>query len=811
MILNSISLENIRSYKNGEIEFPRGITLFQGDIGTGKSSVLMAVEFALFGLGSQKADALLKTKAKDGSVTLNFEGNETQYQIKRTLKRGKNSVTQDTGYIISNGVKENLSASELKPRVLQILKFNEPPDPRSESRIYRYAVFTPQEEMKSVLKDPSKRLETLRKAFGIEDYKIAVDNARYTAGKIEFRMNEAKMGFKDIDVLQEKLKENTNELNVTKTKLAEQKTKIKSVKDELESIKKQLQDLQNKTKEKIQLESEIERLTSEIENKNSNLQSISEQLESENEELSGVIEESNELKQIKKPTTKTIKQLDKEIKTAKNDGDKLISIKSDIKSLSKSIQDLSKKLFIDKETNESALHAKIKNLESEIKKNQQEFDDNKKTLRNNERSESKLESDMESLTKNLHELAEAGAKCPVCENPLDESHVEHLEKERKEKLKQNKSMLEKIQNKITEISNIQESLEEQINQKKKERSELENQIPILAEIKTKSNDLHSMEEEASKLEKLTEIIEEKDFANTGEFEDNESYLTALRSELAKYEESRGEIKKLEKKAATKQKKVTSLEKKKVTLSSTISALQKSLPQKKNKLSAFQEIENQISMLQKNESQSSSEKSMLEKELGSIEANVDNLNKESDRLNGEIKSAERFEQKYSLLSNYNEWITDFFIPTVELVERQIMISIQQDFNKTYQNWFSMMIEDPTKQSRIDEDFTPLVEQDGVLLPTDYFSGGEKTSIALAYRLTLNTLMRQETDSLKSNLLILDEPTDGFSKSQLYKIRPILQELNSQQIILVSHERELESYVENIFRVTKENGLSNVTRL
>ena len=216
-------------------------------------------------------------------------------------------------------------------------------------------------------------------------------------------------------------------------------------------------------------------------------------------------------------------------------------------------------------------------------------------------------------------------------------------------------------------------------------------------------------------------------------------------------------------------------------------------------------------MQENESQISEEKSSLETELGSIEANLENLNKESDRLHSEIKSAEKYEQRYKKLSNYNEWINDFFVPTVELIEKQIMISIQQDFNKTYQNWFSMMIEDPTKESRIDEDFTPLVEQDGVLLPTDYFSGGEKTSIALAYRLTLNTLMRQETDSLKSNLLILDEPTDGFSKSQIYKIRPILQELNSQQIILVSHERELESYVDNIFRINKENGISTVTRL
>ncbi len=95
--------------------------------------------------------------------------------------------------------------------------------------------------------------------------------------------------------------------------------------------------------------------------------------------------------------------------------------------------------------------------------------------------------------------------------------------------------------------------------------------------------------------------------------------------------------------------------------------------------------------------------------------------------------------------------------------------------------------------------------------EHLSGGEKTSIALAYRLTLNSLIRKETESLKSNLLILDEPTYGFSKSQLSKVRTTLNELKSEQIILVSHEKELEGYVQNVFHVTKENGLSKISKI
>ena len=110
--------------------------------------------------------------------------------------------------------------------------------------------------------------------------------------------------------------------------------------------------------------------------------------------------------------------------------------------------------------------------------------------------------------------------------------------------------------------------------------------------------------------------------------------------------------------------------------------------------------------------------------------------------------------------------------------------------------------------MDEDFTPILEQDGYEQDFNNLSGGEQTSISLAYRLSLNTMMRKTTESLKSNLLILDEPTDGFSKNQLAKVKNVLRELDSEQIILVSHEKELETYVDNVFQISKSEGYSKI---
>lgn len=70
------------------------------------------------------------------------------------------------------------------------------------------------------------------------------------------------------------------------------------------------------------------------------------------------------------------------------------------------------------------------------------------------------------------------------------------------------------------------------------------------------------------------------------------------------------------------------------------------------------------------------------------------------------------------------------------------------------------------------------------------------------------VKQQVMILRSSLLILDEPTDGFSSNQLYKLRDILLDTRCEQIIMVSHEKELEGFVDSICRVTKQNGVSKV---
>ena len=92
-----------------------------------------------------------------------------------------------------------------------------------------------------------------------------------------------------------------------------------------------------------------------------------------------------------------------------------------------------------------------------------------------------------------------------------------------------------------------------------------------------------------------------------------------------------------------------------------------------------------------------------------------------------------------------------------------------------------------------------------------SGGEKTAIALAYRLALNQVINNLVSTIKTkDLIILDEPTDGFSEEQLDRLKVVLDELQIKQIIIVSHEAKVEGFVDNVIRIEKKNHVSKVFR-
>lgn len=246
MLIHSLHLKNIRSYVDEEITLPEGRILLAGDIGSGKSTILLALEFALFGIqrGELSGSSLLRHGSRTGSVTLNVRIANKDVSITRALKRTDNGVNQGTGSLTVDGFTTELTAQELKSKVLELLSY-----PQSllkgKGPLFRYTVYTPQEEMKAILSDDAdSRLDTLRKLFDIDKYKRIRENAllllrdlRREETDLKARAEELSKELGDEVRINEELKKAT-------TSLAAQEEAAKRAKTALDERRKLLEALE---------------------------------------------------------------------------------------------------------------------------------------------------------------------------------------------------------------------------------------------------------------------------------------------------------------------------------------------------------------------------------------------------------------------------------------------------------------------------------------------------------------------------------------------------------------------------------------
>ncbi len=672
MIIKKLKLENIRSYKDQIIDFPPGKTLFEGDIGSGKSTLLMAIEFGFFGLGSEKAASLLRAGETKGFVGLQFESDGMEYLVNRHLVRKKNSIGQEDCVLKTPEETKYYSATEIKEKILEILNFNEPPDPKAQSVIYRYAIYTPQEEMKAILSyNPDQRLQTLRKAFGIEDYKTAGENTKGLSNEIRLRSKEFAAMALEIQSLQDKVK-------ALKSSISQKRGELENVVEDRRKMTELLQS-QRTTRDDLRSSQLV---------------------------LKGETGKADALYAL-------VAEKEREIKAAQ---EQLVSNKSRIRIIQPKISEM-KGLVNPSELAMKELKVEVQKLEGELVILQE------------------LETKISVKFSDYKSILEKGV-CPTCDTRIESGRfsdlVLHKEKDLEETHARVLSCTEKLQ-----------------------------KTKIVFERKVEFDQTQT---------RLNDYVK-----NLSEYEEN------TRIWQAKFEEAS-----------------SALEKASAELGIVKVSVQK-----------LQEVNADLDNLERRITKSEEELGRLEDIASTAKANITDW--ERQKREHEESIAKKLEDKArsDKLNEYQIWVQDYFLPTLELVEKHVMLNINQEFDSQFQRWFGMLVEDPGKQAKVDEEFTPVVQQDGIDQDVSYLSGGEKTSIALAYRLALNAIVRRVSTGMKSNLLILDEPTDGFSKEQLSKVREILDELNSPQIILVSHERELESFADQVIRVSKTNGVSSIT--
>ena len=202
----------------------------------------------------------------------------------------------------------------------------------------------------------------------------------------------------------------------------------------------------------------------------------------------------------------------------------------------------------------------------------------------------------------------------------------------------------------------------------------------------------------------------------------------------------------------------------------------------------------------------SQERLAEIKTAELKKEIELLLRQIGGLREKIKKTEEIKKQLNYLAEIESWISKKFIPLISLIERNVMIKLKKQFSELFSEWFSMLVSE-VFNAKLDDNFTPIIEQQDYEIDYNYLSGGERTAVALAYRLALNQVINSLLSKIKTkDIVVLDEPTDGFSSQQLDKLRDVLNQLNVKQLIIVSHEQKIESFVENIIRFKKVNGIS-----
>src|SRR3989344_4216308 len=166
-----------------------------------------------------------------------------------------------------------------------------------------------------------------------------------------------------------------------------------------------------------------------------------------------------------------------------------------------------------------------------------------------------------------------------------------------------------------------------------------------------------------------------------------------------------------------------------------------------------------------------------------------LQKQIFDLENEIKHIQEIEKKLNHMRELEFWLNNKFIELVLYTEKNVMLKLREEFSQLFSEWFSILVPDSINV-RLDESFSPIIQQNDYELEYNYLSGGERTAVALAYRLALNQVI--------NSLLIK------------IQIRDVLNQLKVKQLILVSHEQKIEGFVDNILHFKKIDGITEVEK-
>lgn len=516
-MLQSVELVNFLSHSNTKLSFDRGVTVFVGQNGAGKSSVIDGITFALFGEHIRKSTkGLLRRGSNQAYVKVNFTIREREFEAVRKIDSKGTSSAQLCEK--KNGEMVPLAAGERK-------QFGESMTKEIENLVgldfekLKVASIVQQGELQSIIEaDPKKFKELVNAIIGID--------------KLDSAHNFMK---KSIDVFRESVKSN---LGHDDTSISTLQTRNEFLTKEIASLEPQKRKLEE---EKASHEKEFSSIQKKIEEDTPKELKIH-QIEARKEEL---------VKYVRDKIVDFKRELvEKEKKLAESTNSlSIISLKSQVETDSRQVQNELERL----RTESKEIVKKIGKIQShqELAEKLHLYDGkcpvcNSKVDRLNPLfDEAHLKTELDLLKKRTEEISsnESTLRKKKEELELKQRQIEKAEailslysiktKEDLTRLEDEIKRLESSVRKIPEVSITGNLMQLAIDQ---HSTNVINSISTLVE-ETKAFDLSSFRNYKTKLEQQRKILSNIDqqigATNTktvlykGEFEKNQKILSEL--------------------------------------------------------------------------------------------------------------------------------------------------------------------------------------------------------------------------------------------------------------------------------------------
>ena len=450
-----------------------------------------------------------------------------------------------------------------------------------------------------------------------------------------------------------------------------------------------------------------------------------------------------------------------------------------------------------------------------------------------------IRSQLDEVSKQLELLTRASGRCPLCGRPLDTEHRMKLIKqlrtkkleleaqlsrlvEKKEKLKNDiefaKSVFEGSSNarsKVEEMISYVRTLDEKLRLIEQEKQELQNKLlellAIVKEYETLRSEIEKIEERIKQLEHLQELVSKVKVAK----EELVSIEQELRETLAGYSldeivhvvENLGEFERVVSEYDRLMITRKQLEKRLVNLRSKYEQVLTDLEEVINKLRSlefseeeFENVSRRVDEVRKEIEELIREQAMLEERLKKVEEDEKRLRDYERQIEEKRKILAKINRAYSDLKRIQKVLEPNGLPRlIRLKAKKIIEMLMQQFIVRF-GIDALGIE-------LDPEYNVyLLTRDGKKSVT-MLSGGERIALALAFRLAIARALGG-----KLSVLILDEPTVHLDEERRRELVEVLRQshklLGVSQMIVVTHDRELEEAADAVVEVAKESGVSHV---